>query len=148
MRGGFTLYFVERDAFRTSNYYLQQKKPGRCLQPTPSQGSSQVQRKVFASAVSRYVFKQGRKTFPPEKMLFEYGLLPSRDSDSALESEHAGKEVRFEDAVDNKRPTWRSIEERRKRDLAVAQLKLGWDAVHDAFEGDVSMALGGYTDLL
>lgn len=78
----------------------------------------------------------------------ECGLLPSRDS--ALESEHAGsegREVRFGDAVD-KRPTLRSIEERRKRDLDAAQLKLGWDAVHNAFDGDVTMALGRYTDLL
>ncbi|KAL2008468.1 hypothetical protein VTN00DRAFT_6662 [Thermoascus crustaceus] len=116
-------HFVERDAFRPREYYLQRKKPRGCLQPTtPSQGD-QVQKKVFASAVSRYVFKQGQQ------------------------AGSEGKEARFGDAAD-KRPTWRSIEERRKRDLDAAQLRLGWDAVHNAFDGDVTMALGRYTDLL
>ncbi|PLN77792.1 hypothetical protein BDW42DRAFT_196286 [Aspergillus taichungensis] len=81
-------------------------------------------KKVFASSVSRYVFKQGRKTVAPEAILLQCGLLPGR-----------GEEL------------WGVIEKRRKRDVGAAQLKRGWDAVHEAFE-EVDVALGRYTDFL
>lgn len=81
-------------------------------------------KKVFASSVSRYVFKQGRKTVAPEAILLQCGLLPGREEE-----------------------LWGTIEERRKRDVEAAQLKRGWDVVHEAFE-EVDVALGRYTDLM
>lgn len=62
-------------------------------------------------------------------MLVECGLLPSKDMDKGL-------------------AMWSAIEERRKRDLEAAQLKVGWDAVHNTFDGDATKVLGRYTDLL
>jgi len=35
-------------------------------------------RKIFATCISKYVFKQGRITVPPEEVLRESGLLPER----------------------------------------------------------------------
>ncbi|KAG0634901.1 HotDog domain-containing protein [Tuber brumale] len=35
-------------------------------------------RKIFATCISKYVFKQGRVTVPPEEVLRESGLLPER----------------------------------------------------------------------
>ncbi|KAF7589551.1 hypothetical protein BBP40_004174 [Aspergillus hancockii] len=122
-------HFVKRGAFPPSKFLLQPNTPadrGR------ARSGGEPEKQVFASAVSRYVFKQGRKTFPPEQMLVECGLLPSKDS----MSEGEGK------------ATWMAIEERRKRDLEAAQLKLGWDAVHNTFDGDTTKILGRYTDLL
>ncbi|KOC15867.1 hypothetical protein AFLA70_362g001290 [Aspergillus flavus AF70] len=121
-------HFVKRGAFPHRRFLLQPNTPGD--RTRPKVGSDQSpEKQVFASAVSRYVFKQGRKTFPPEQMLVECGLLPSKDMDKGL-------------------AMWSAIEERRKRDLEAAQLKVGWDAVHNTFDGDATKVLGRYTDLL
>ncbi|OOF93383.1 hypothetical protein ASPCADRAFT_508541 [Aspergillus carbonarius ITEM 5010] len=79
---------------------------------------------VFATSVSRYVFKQGRRTYPPERMIRECGLLEKRAVTPGTEE----LEVDVGDLG-------KKIEERRCRDLEKAQLRMGWDAVHEAFEG-------------
>ncbi|KAB8231144.1 acyl-CoA thioesterase [Aspergillus alliaceus] len=123
-------HFVRRGAFSHRKFLLQPNTPGDRAR-VKAGGDQAPEKQVFASAVSRYVFKQGRKTFSPERMLIQCGLLPSKERMSE------------EDAA-----TWRAIEERRKRDLEAAQLKIGWNAVHDTFDGDATNVLGRYTDLL
>lgn len=112
-------HFVERNAFKHGNYLLQGK----------TNAAGQVKKgkaPVYASAVSRYVFKQQqKKTMPPGIMLAECGLLPLERDDK-----------------------WEAIEDRRRKELAAARLELGWDAVHNSFDGDESAALGRYVDLL
>ncbi|GAD95384.1 conserved hypothetical protein [Paecilomyces variotii No. 5] len=129
-------HFVERNEFRPSQFYLQ-KRNSRISPRSKTLHTDDAVKKVFASSLSRYVFKQGRKTFPPEQMFTKCGLLPppsgSNDGEPSLVRDKA---------------TCHSIEQRRKRDLETAQLRAGWDAVHNAFEGDVPVALGRYTDLL
>lgn len=112
-------HFVERNAFGHGKYLLQGKK-------NTLRQEKKGKATVYASAVSRYVFKQQqKKTLSPEIMLAECGLLP-------LEK---GEE-------------WAKIEERREKDLVAARLESGWDAVHDSFDGDENAALGRYVDLL
>ncbi|KKK12077.1 hypothetical protein AOCH_000012 [Aspergillus ochraceoroseus] len=86
---------------------------------------------IFASSIARFVLKQGRKTVPPEIMLVQCGLLPGKEASS-----RADLVVR------------QVIEERRRRDLETAQLRLGWDAVREAFEGEGVTVLSRYTDLI
>ncbi|KAJ5104966.1 hypothetical protein NUU61_002313 [Penicillium alfredii] len=121
-------HFVERGKFQPREYYFQGVASEATQRGGPSSKNQLCKGNVFASAVSRYVFKQDRRTFPPEAMLVKCGLLPARDG-----AEEA---------------TWRSIEDRRRRDLDAAQLNLGWDAVHEAFDGKIIKALGLYTDFL
>ncbi|KAL4892526.1 hypothetical protein BDV59DRAFT_193705 [Aspergillus ambiguus] len=124
-------HFVERGVAHSCQCHLQANN----TQGIPTQIKTlgdHLQKKIFASAVSRYVFKQGRKTFPPEKMLRACGLLPSLGTEEDNDQQELS----------------RSIEVRRKHDLETAQLKSGWDAVHNAFDGDVTKILGMYTDLL
>lgn len=124
-------HFVERGAFRPSEYCLQRGERQRIAAPEASNNDpdhEKSSKRVFASAVSRYVFKQGRRTFSPELMLIQCGLLPGR--------------------MEEDPEVWRSIEKRRRRDVEAAQLERGWDAVHEAFDANVSHVLGVYTDLL
>lgn len=170
-------HFVEMGAFKPNGYYLQDN---RDPQPTntntpPSREVSEeqfrekMQKKVFASAVSRYVFKQGRKTLPPEKMLQKCGLLPagfcvSEQTNLSFIDESAVGSLKNRNIAGSNGPNikstvyqgeeakeakeaWDSIEERRRQGLEAAQLKLGWDAVHELFDGD-TWALGRYMDLL
>jgi hypothetical protein len=74
-------------------------------------------------------------------MLKECGLLPP--TDAVMGSNPTGP-----DQTKTSHLIWREIEARRKRDLEVAQLKLGWDGVNNCFEGEIHTALGRYTDLL
>ena len=43
--------------------------------------------KIFASALSKYVFKQGRITVPPEKVLRYSGYIPPRPASQSTQSE-------------------------------------------------------------
>jgi hypothetical protein len=137
-------HFVVRGAYRPEQFCLQDDTAERPSCPMEYDGAvtqEKKRRSVFASAVSRYVFKQGRKTYPPERMLKECGLLPSTEAEM-------GSNPTEPDEIKESRSIWREIETRRKRDLEVAQLKLGWDGVHKCFEGEIHTALGRYTDLL
>ncbi|OGE54961.1 hypothetical protein PENARI_c005G01374 [Penicillium arizonense] len=137
-------HFVVRGAYRPKQFCLQKDSveiPSRSREHGDAVMQEKKRRSVFASAVSRYVFKQGRKTFPPENMLKECGLLPSTDAEM-------GSNPTGPDQTKTSHLIWREIEARRKRDLEVAQLKLGWDGVNNCFEGEIHTALGRYTDLL
>ncbi|PLB52523.1 hypothetical protein P170DRAFT_402763 [Aspergillus steynii IBT 23096] len=132
-------HFVERGVFKEGGRVLQGDDISVSISTSGSGsggksegiGKDDAQKKVFASAVSRYVFKQGRRTFPPREMLVKCGLLPKGDGES-----------------EEDRKLMEDIEQRRRRDLEAAQLKMGWEAVHNSFDGDVSRVLGRYTDLL
>ncbi|KAF6798185.1 hypothetical protein CSOJ01_12773 [Colletotrichum sojae] len=115
-------HFVKAGRFAPGEYAMQ---PGEIKSRKRSGGGGEEkdpQKAVFASSIARYVFKNGRRTVPPEQVLRECGLLPE---DGAALAE---------------------VERLRTRWLPVAQLKSGWDSVHGLFEpGEV--ALGRYTDL-
>ncbi|PTU17537.1 hypothetical protein P175DRAFT_0487157 [Aspergillus ochraceoroseus IBT 24754] len=120
-------HFVEPGAFRPRRFFFQRKYiylRSRC-------SSTERKNPIFASSIARFVLKQGRKTVPPEIMLVQCGLLPGKEASS-----RADLVVR------------QVIEERRRRDLETAQLRLGWDAVREAFEGEGVTVLSRYTDLI
>ncbi|KAB2577953.1 hypothetical protein BFW01_g9418 [Lasiodiplodia theobromae] len=128
-------HFVERDQFVPEDYYLQpRKKPGprNNAAGKPDVAEREPLKKIFASSISRYVFKEGRVTVPPEKILRQAGLLPvDLPSEDGPASSLA-----------------KTVEDVRRERLAIAQLRDGWDGVHALFKGKEKMALGRYTDLL
>ncbi|KAF0327742.1 capsule polysaccharide biosynthesis protein [Colletotrichum asianum] len=98
-------HFVKAGKFVPSEYAMQ---PGSTAKKSRSRGNTvnDPQKAVFASSIARYVFKNGRKTVPPEKALLECGLLPGDEAELV------------------------EVERLRLKWLPVAQLKSGWDAVH------------------
>ncbi|KAH7140045.1 hypothetical protein B0J13DRAFT_447991 [Dactylonectria estremocensis] len=115
-------HFVKPGFFQPTEY-LMQSNPRVSRKSSKKEVPRDRQKAVYASSVARYVFKNQKRTVPPEQVLRDCGLLP--------EDEEALKEV----------------ERLRLRCLDAAQLKCGWDTVHDLFEpGDA--ALGRFTDLL
>lgn len=104
------------------------------------------ERKIFASALSKYVFKQGRITVKPAEILRECELLPERPK--AVKNGH--EKVHGEVAVvgpsekelmkqldEGKKPdeywTWERIEAERQRGCEIAQYMLGLDQL----EGEI-----------
>lgn len=114
-------HFVKAGKFVPSEYAMQPgSKPKKSRKEAREE--KDPQKAVFASSIARFVFKNGRKTVPPEQALRECGLLP--EDEAALAE----------------------VEKSRQKWLPIAQMKSGWDSVHGLFEPG-ELALGRYTDL-
>jgi hypothetical protein len=120
--------FVEAGVLKPSKYYLQKEQPSVPIRTDVDAKTlaEKQQKAIHASAISRIVFKKGRKTVLPIEMIKAAGLAPPEDDKKA----------------------WTALEEMRSKRLGIAQLKEGWDAVHDVFFEETDEVLGRYTDLL
>ncbi|KAM0124588.1 hypothetical protein ACHAPC_010865 [Botrytis cinerea] len=153
-------HIVVKGRFKPESCFLQPQVKGRKGKSSQRPASKEQRLKgIYASAISRYVFKKGRVTVPPSKMLDHCGLLPL-----ALPSHDANERTSRNDMMtsdslnirsnehlyfdENKVQLLQAIEKRRIDALPIAQLLAGWDAVHDQFMGDTEPALGRYADLL
>jgi Thioesterase-like superfamily len=81
---------------------------------------------VYASAVSRYVFKCGRLTVPPETLLRASGLLPPGHMDMDVDNT-----VRADDSTGGW--DWSKVEAERQQGLRMADCFGGLDVVFDEF---------------
>ncbi|PKS08633.1 hypothetical protein jhhlp_005020 [Lomentospora prolificans] len=123
-------HFVEKGRYAHREYVLQpSRKPSKKKKSEPKEPI----KAVYASAISRYVVKNNRRTVPPEDAIRLCGLLPPRDP---------------EDARGAGSPTFEEMDRIRQKNLPIVQLRQGWDAVHSLFEGDESAALGRYMDFM
>jgi hypothetical protein len=100
---------------------------------------------VFASAVTRMVFKRGRLTVPPQRALEICGIL-SVESPIAL-SRTANRAGATESAIYCPEWTLEEIESSRRANLPIVRLEKGWDAVRELFQQDQD-ALTGYRDFM
>ncbi|KUM61880.1 hypothetical protein ACN42_g5237 [Penicillium freii] len=81
---------------------------------------------VFTSAITKFVFKEGRKTIRPEDALEEMGLLPEKATSEAVTL--ANGDMAW---------TWEQVEKEREAGMRTAQHLIALDDLHDQFE-DVS----------
>lgn len=88
---------------------------------------------IFASAISKYVFKDGRKTVAPEEALEMLGLLPER-SDAGAEGVKAAKGNGF--ALGHW--TRSQVEEENARGMEIAQHFIALDNLHELFSSDTA----------
>ncbi|KAH6695627.1 hypothetical protein F5X68DRAFT_244360 [Plectosphaerella plurivora] len=112
-------HFVHPGVFVPEEYVMQPSRRGVVKDKKKEMDRAKV---VFASSVARYVFKNNRKTIPPEEALQRAGLMPSGEAEMA------------------------EVEEQRARGLAVGRLEAGWDKVRDLFEPGPT-ALGLYSSV-
>ncbi|RAL03126.1 acyl-CoA thioesterase [Aspergillus ibericus CBS 121593] len=82
-------------------------------------GKGVGEKRILASAVTRYVFKKGRVSVSPETVLTAAGLLPEK-----------GAEVKEGDW------SWERVEEERLKGLEIAKPFLALDELHKTFRGD------------
>lgn len=180
-------HFVKKGSVRPKGYILQpwrKIKPGKSTEKieTGSNGaaaSSDLRKTtanpaIFASAISKYVFKQGRLTVSPEKILQNSSLLPPKpavlETPSSIESPavegtsigaaatSAIPSISFTTADeiieaslkshgDGDIWDWDRIEAERKRGMQIAELYAGLEALNDEFTYDDQPALGKFRDL-
>ena len=177
-------HFVEKGAFTPKGYIMQPNgqnwwpswmgSKNVKSQKTKVEGEPAAtdKKRIFAFALSKYVFKSGRKTIPPETVFVNCGQMPPRPADSTPENssvedsglvEHAvinGTAFSQESVTDlldsSLKPsqvgatqwTWDMVENERQRGMNIAEQMAGLDKLKDEFTGDSKPALGAYRDLL
>lgn len=114
-------HFVQPGVFVPEEYVMQPSK-NRAVKRQKKKEDVDLKKAVFTSSVARYVFKNNRKTIPPQEALQLVGLLPTTEAEMA------------------------EVEKRRVKGLAAGRLENGWDTVRDSFE-PVTAALGWYNSV-
>jgi hypothetical protein len=124
-------HFVKAGVFSPDEYVMQPGKGGKGgkgdkkrLEKAKDEAETDMAKVVFASSVARYVFKNNRKTIPPQQALASVGLLPTDTDEAELAK----------------------IERLRVKGLAAGRLEVGWEAVRDLFEPGPT-ALGWYNSV-
>ncbi|KAK4238049.1 hypothetical protein C8A03DRAFT_15451 [Achaetomium macrosporum] len=114
-------HFVKAGVFRPDEFVMQPWRRGKGGNKGAEKDKDEVDRAkaVFASSVARYVFKNNRKTIPPEQALRRVGLLPTDPAELA------------------------EVERVRVKCLPAGKLEAGWETVRDLFEPGPA-ALGWY----
>ncbi|KAF5621342.1 uncharacterized protein FTJAE_11371 [Fusarium tjaetaba] len=102
-------HFVKPGVFHPTEFVLQPKK--RCKTAMGhDKTEDDMLKSVYASSVARYVFKNNRRTIPPEEALRKCNLLPDGETSLA------------------------DIESTRASSLAIGRLEAGWEAVHKCLQ--------------
>jgi hypothetical protein len=99
--------------------YVMQPWRGKGGKKRTEKHAAEIEKAVFASSVARYVFKNNRKTIPPEQALKRVGLLPTDDAEMA------------------------EVERLRVKGLPMGKQETGWETVRNLFEPGPT-ALGWY----
>ena len=177
-------HFVKKGAVEPKGYTLQPWKKVKARKEENAVGKESnrhcvngsrakaVHPSIFASGIAKYVFKKGRLTIPPERILHNAGLLPPKSSDyeappaantpsseeasSVLvpESVHNVALRKPEDLVDSSLSAsasdgtwdWNRIDQERIRGMKIAESFNRTEALNDEFTADNTPALGRYGD--
>ncbi|RDW58721.1 hypothetical protein BP6252_13197 [Coleophoma cylindrospora] len=109
-----------------------------------------INKAIYASAISKYVFKKGRLTLHPEICLEASGLLPARPGGWATISGPApAAQVSEVDFVgDDATWSWQKVEEENMAGLRLAENFAALDGLSEVFTGSDRQALGVYSDLI
>ncbi|KAM0547813.1 hypothetical protein ACHAPJ_010159 [Fusarium lateritium] len=110
-------HFVKPGVFSSDEYVMQPRKKVNAR--NNSKEDIEPLKTIYASSVARYVFKNNRRTIPPEEALRDCGLLPDDEASMA------------------------EVERVRAKNLSIGRLEAGWDAVHGCFQYQ-GAALGWY----
>jgi hypothetical protein len=145
-------HFVRAGAVKPRGYSLKGqgaasmgRRPGRDAkgQDDFSGEKEADQKALFASAISKYVFKSGRRTVRPEVVLLELGLIQQRDENrSGMEgkTEKKGGHADSGDVSGN----WAKVEQERLRGMELARQFASLDSLDGTFNGSSAPALGDF----
>lgn len=132
-------HFVQKGAVKPRSWDGQNFGPTRSAAGKPQDW----EKKVFATAVTTYVFKLGRLTIHPAIMLEASGLLPERPGGWTANN-GSGESVVQQDAAKPSEWTWERTEGERQRGLEYARHFAAMDDLHGWFDGGEDGALGKF----
>lgn len=169
-------HFVKKGAVKPKRYTLQ---PWRKVGDKDVKDSTTGNRRtgphpaIFAAGISKYVWKKGRLTIPPERVIQASELLPPKPADHEtppismapnteavsstdttatsiadnLTPANAGEVMAASLGAnddDNDEWTWERVEEERKRGMKIAEIYNSLDLLNEEFRGEGGMVLGSY----
>ncbi|RBA18288.1 hypothetical protein FPRO05_10583 [Fusarium proliferatum] len=110
--------------------------------------SANLSKKIYATALSKYVFKLKRLTVPPSTVLEEAGLLPTRPGGWTIGEQ--GLETAEQDVTDigvrkSGEWDWRRVESQRRRGIELISKPNHLDLIHDGFDGGSDGAIGRFS---
>lgn len=137
-------HFVRKGAAKPKSYslYPQQNQKVAAEEETFDQNAVDNNKAIFATAISKCVFKSGRKTVAPELMMQVAGLLPTPSAGAANEKRSA-------EELDEVSCTLLKVEQQRQRGLKTAQMLAAESQapVEAEFHGnDTDVSLGRHSD--
>lgn len=178
-------HFVKPGSARPRSYILQPWRKGR--QHKDNEGESNglangnanenatpsPHPAIFASGIAKYVFKKGRLTIPPERVLRASNLLPPKPADHDTppanftpDPESTSNTAAAVSLVDQITPgnaedvvvaslkddvqyddgewTWEKVEEERKRGMKIAEMWGALEGLNGEFSGGGGVVLGRY----
>ncbi|GKZ25800.1 thioesterase super member 6 [Aspergillus brasiliensis] len=142
-------HFVDNSTVGPRRYVVQQadatmeSKPGG-----PARHKTEQTKTVFASAVTRMVFKRGRLTVPPDRALEICGLLSTADSTTASSNLDTGTGTTDSAAGFGFRELkLREMISYKETNLPIVRLERGWDAVRELFREE-QLVLAEYVDFM
>ncbi|KAK7962608.1 uncharacterized protein PG986_003433 [Apiospora aurea] len=137
-------HFVRKGAAKPKSYslYPQQNRGTASEEETYDETAVDTNKAIFATAISKCVFKSGRKTVAPELMMQIAGLLPTPPSGTANEKRSA-------EELDEVSRTLLKVEQQRQHGLKTARM-LGPESqatLESEFHGnDTDVSLGRHSD--
>jgi hypothetical protein len=107
------------------------------------------EKKIHATAVSKYVFKLGRLTIHPAVILDASGLLPERPGgwaveDDAVPAEDLPKVDLFAQATEDDEWDWRKVEQRRRAGMEFGEKFHAMDQLQKMFDGGQGPVIGEF----
>lgn len=120
--------------------------------PAREVSEEELLKSVYATAIAKYVIKNGRITVPPEQALIDADMVPAkpegwvwRGGETVEGNGHANGAL--PKPVERGEWNWDIIEAERLRGLKVAEKFAEMDGMHSFFDGGKDGALGEYADL-
>ncbi|KAF9767601.1 hypothetical protein IL306_015215 [Fusarium sp. DS 682] len=107
--------------------------------------TGELGRKVYATALSKYVFKLKRLTVPPSTVLEEAGFLPTRPGGWTIGEEELDMDVSGGDMGKNGEWNWQRVEAQRRKGIELISQPNHLDLLHDGFDGGSDGAIGRFS---
>lgn len=174
-------HFVKPAVVRPKSYTLQPWRKGRPQKDHEAESNGSTNENatppphpaILATGIAKYVFKKGRLTIPPERVLRASELLPPKPADhetppatSTPDSESTSNTAAAVSIADQITPgnaedvvvaslkananndkgewTWEKVEEERKRGMKFAEMWGALEGLNGEFAGDGGVALGRF----
>lgn len=119
--------------------YIVSSQPSR---RTDNKKVDDQQDRIYATAITKYVFKAGRVTCSPESVMLECGLLPTPPTTEGLQGlENGLANIKKER---NGHWSWEEVQDECKKHLQVAQNFGSLDQLHGTFIGKAGPAMYTY----
>ncbi|KAF2181852.1 hypothetical protein K469DRAFT_713456 [Zopfia rhizophila CBS 207.26] len=135
-------HFTKPNSNKPTRFLVGQQATKASTAPIEMKTSEDQQDRIYATAITKYVFKAGRVTCSPDSILIECGLLPPRPSaEEQLGSDDAAANVKKEQ---QSHWSWAEVEEECGKHLKLAQNFGSLEQLHGTFIGRSGPAMYAY----